>query len=111
MLFFSKFDPGHTLSQVVELIGSSPTQTSIQFWTSEPPHVLLHGSKIIIRVKPCTFPSLLMAEITRNCNGHTRSVKRSHFAIFSVVNRLYFVSQTSPYNVLSQRFLTQPNTA
>ena len=40
-----------------------------------------------------------MAEITRNRNGHTRSVKCSHFGIFSVVNRPYFVSQTIPYNV------------
>ena len=50
-------------------------------------------------LKLCTFPSRLMAEITRNRNGHTRSVKCSHFGIFSVVNRPYFVSQTIPYNV------------
>ena len=37
-------------------------------------------------LKLCTFPSRLMAEITRNRNGHTRSVKCSHFGIFSVVN-------------------------
>ena len=49
-----------------------------------------------------------MAEITRNRNGHTRSVKCSHFRIFSVVNRPYLVSQTIPYNVLSQRFLAKP---
>ena len=41
------------------------------------------------------------AEITRNRNGLTRSVKCSHFGIFSVVNRPYFVSQTIPYNVLT----------
>ena len=54
-----------------------------------------------------------MADITRNRNGHTRSVKFSHFGIFSVVNRPYFVSQTIPYNVLSQRYsrnLTPRNT-
>ena len=50
-------------------------------------------------LKLCTFPSRLTAEITRNRNGHTRSVKCSHFGIFSVVNRPYFVSQTIPYNV------------
>ena len=105
------FDPGHTLSQVLELISSSPTQTSMHFWTSEPPRVLLHGSQIIIKVKPCTFPSLPRAEITRNCNGRTRSVKCSHFTILSVVNRPYFVSQNNPYNALSQRFLTQLSTA
>ena len=33
------------------------------------------------------------------------------FGIFSVVNRPYLVSQTIPYNVLSQRFLAKPNTA
>ena len=42
-------------------------------------------------LKPCTFPSRLMAEIPRNRNGHTKSVKCSHFGIFRVVNRLYFV--------------------
>ena len=50
-------------------------------------------------LKLCTFPSRLMAEITRNRNGHTGSAKCSHFGIFSVVNRPYFVSQTIPYNV------------
>ena len=49
-----------------------------------------------------------MAEITRNRNGHTRSVNCSHFRIFTVVNRPYLVSQTIPYNVLSQRFLAKP---
>ena len=62
-------------------------------------------------LKLCTFPSRLMAEITRNRNGHTRSVKCSHFGIFSVVNRPYLVSQTIPYNVFSQRFLPKPNNA
>ena len=50
-------------------------------------------------LKLCTFPSRLMAEITRNRNGHTGSAKCSHFGIFSLVNRPYFVSQTIPYNV------------
>ena len=49
-------------------------------------------------LKLCTFPSRLMAEITRNRNGHTRRVKCSHFGIFSVVNRPYFVSQTILYH-------------
>ena len=61
-------------------------------------------------LKLCTFPSRLTAEITRNRNGHTRSVKCSHFGIFSIVNRTYLVSQTIPYKVLSQRFLAKPNT-
>ena len=38
-------------------------------------------------LKLCTFPSRLMAEITRNRNGHPRSVKCSHFGIFSVINQ------------------------
>ena len=50
-------------------------------------------------LKLCTFPSRLMEEITRNRNGHTGSAKCSHFGIFGVVNRPYFVSQTIPYNV------------
>ena len=41
-------------------------------------------------LKLYTLLGRLMAEITRNHNGHTRSVKCSHFGIFSVVNRLYF---------------------
>ena len=45
-------------------------------------------------LKLCTFPSRLMAEITRNRNEYTKSVKCSHFGIFGVVNRPYFVSQT-----------------
>ena len=56
-------------------------------------------------LKLCTFPSRLMEGITRNRNGHTRSVTCSHFGIFSVVNRPYFVSQTIPYNAFSLRFL------
>ena len=62
-------------------------------------------------LKLCTFPNRLMAEITRNRNGQRRSVKCSHFGIFSVVNRPYLVFQTIPYNVLGQRFLAKPNTA
>ena len=50
-------------------------------------------------------------EKSPNCNGHTRSVKCLHFGIFSVINQPYLVSQTIPYNVLSQRFLAKPNTA
>ena len=44
-------------------------------------------------LKLCTFPSRSMAEITRNRNGHTRSVKCSHFGIFSVVNRPYLFAK------------------
>ena len=43
-------------------------------------------------LKLCTFPSRLMAEITRNRNGYTRSVKCSHLRIFSDVNQPYLVS-------------------
>ena len=43
-------------------------------------------------LKLCTFPSRLMAEITKNRYGHTRRVKCSHFGIFSVVNRTYLVN-------------------
>ena len=59
----------------------------------------VHGKKLKSEtcvLKLCTF---------LNRNGHTRSVKYSHFGIFSVVNRPYFVFQTIPYNILSQRFL------
>ena len=52
----SSFYLRHTLSQVVELIGSSPTCTRTRFWTPEPLNVLLHGSQIIKRVQLCTFP-------------------------------------------------------
>ena len=34
-----------------------------------------------------------------------KECKYSHFGKFSVVNRPYFVSQTIPFKVLSQRFL------
>ena len=35
-------------------------------------------------LKLCTFPSRLMAEITRNRNGHTRSVKCSNALCYAV---------------------------
>ena len=38
----------------------------------------------------CSVLSRPKAEITRNRNGHTRSLKRSHFGMFSIVNRPYF---------------------
>ena len=60
----------------------------------------VHGKKLKSEtcvLKLCTFPSRLMAEITRKRNGHTRSVKCSHFGIFSVVNRPYLVSQIILY--------------
>ena len=69
------------------------------------------SSRNMYVLKLCKVPSRLMAEITGNRNGHTRSVKCSHFGIFNVVNRPYLVSQTILYNVLSQRFLAKPNTA
>ena len=69
------------------------------------------SSRNMYVLKLCKVPSRLMAEITGNRNGHTRSVKFSHFGIFNVVNRPYLVSQTIPYNLFSQRFLAKPNTA
>ena len=61
-------------------------------------------------LKICTFLSRFIAEITRNRNGHTGSIKCTHFGIFSAVYRPYLVSQTIPCNVISQRFLAKPNT-
>ena len=87
---------------------------NVSRWGNPPSRGRVHGKKLkseMCVLKLCTFPSRLTAEITRNRNGHTRSVKCSHFGIFSVVNRPYLVSQTIPYNVLSQRFLAKPNTA
>ena len=94
--------------------GVTVCHVNVARWGNPPSRGRVHGEKLkseICVLKLCTFPSRLMAEITRNRNGHTRSVKCSHFGIFSVVNRLYLVSQTIPYNVLSQRFLAKPNTA
>ena len=54
-----------------------------------------HGKKLKSEtcvLKLCKLRSHLMAEINRNRNGHTRSVKCSHFGIFSVVNRPYFLA-------------------
>ena len=52
-----------------------------------------------------------MAEITRNRNGHTRSLKCSHFGIFSVVNRPYFKLFLTTYLLNgSSRNLTPRNT-
>ena len=43
-----------------------------------------------------------MAEITRNRNGHTRSVKYPHFGIFSVVNRPCDQAQQQPQETSPQ---------
>ena len=51
-----------------------------------------------VRLKTLYIPNRLIAEITRNRNGRTSSVKCSHFRIFSVVNRPYFVSQTERHS-------------
>ena len=84
---------------------------NVSRWGNPPGRGRVHGKKRKMYVlKLCAFPSRLVAEITRNCNGNTRSVKCSHFGIFSTVNRSYLISQTIPYNVLSQRFLAKPNT-
>ena len=94
--------------------GVTVCHVNVARWGNPPSRGRVHGKKLkseMCVLKLCTFPSRLMAEITRNRNGHTRSVKCSHFGIFSVVNRPYLVSQTIPYNVLSQRFLAKPNTA
>ena len=53
-------------------------------------------------LKLCTFSSLLMAEITRNRNGHTRSAKYPHFGIFSVVNRPCDQAQQQPQETSPQ---------
>ena len=83
-------------------------------WGNPPSRSRVPGKKLkseTFVLKLCTFPSRLVAKITRNRNGHTRSVKCSHFGIFSALNRPYLGSQTIPHNVLSQRFLAKPNTA
>ena len=88
---------------------------NVSRWGNPPSRVRVHGKKLksetCMFLKLCTFPNRIAAEITRNRSGHARSVKCSHFGIFSVANRPYLVFQTIPYNVLSQRFLAKPNTA
>ena len=74
-----------------------------------------HGKKTrkwnTYALKLCTFLSRLTPEITRNRNGHTKSVKCSHFEIFSVVNRPYFKLFLITYQVNgSSRNLTPRNT-
>ena len=102
--------PGRvTLSAVVTIC-----HVNVARWGNPPSRGRIHGKKLKSEtcvLKLCTFPGRLMAKITRNRNEHTRSGKCSHFGIFSVLNRPYLVSQTIPYNVLSQRFLAKPNTA
>ena len=74
----------------------------------------VHGKKLKSETcvwKLCTFPSRLMAEITRNRNGHTRCVKCSHFGIFNAVNWPYFKLFLITYHVNgSSRNLTPRNT-
>ena len=50
------------------------------------------------RLSQRTFLRRLLAKITRNRNGHTKSVKFSHFGILGVVNRPYLFSQTIPFS-------------
>ena len=58
-----------------------------------------------------TFPNRLIAEITRNRNGHTRSVNCTHFGILSVIDRPYFKLFLITYKVnSSSRHLTLRNT-
>ena len=86
--------------------GVTICHVNVPRWGNPPSRGRVHGIKLNTYVlKLCTFLNRLMVEITRNRNGHTRSVKFLHFGIFSVVNRPYFVSQTIPYNVFSLRFL------
>ena len=94
--------------------GVTICHVNVSRWGNPPSRGRVHGKKLKSEtcvLKLCTFPSRLMAEITRNRNGHTRSVKCSHFGILRALNRLYLVSQTIPHNVLSQQFLAKPNTA
>ena len=79
---------------------------NVSRWDNPPSQGRVHSKKRNMYVlKLCTFPGGLMAEITRNRNGHTRNVKCSHFRISSVVNRPYLDSQTITYYVLSHRIL------
>ena len=89
---------------------------NVSRWGNPPSWGRFHEKKALKRntyvLKLCTFLNRLMKEITRNRNGHTRSVKRSHFGIFSVANRPYFKLFLITHQVnSSSRNLTQRNTA
>ena len=58
-------------------------------------------------LKLCTFLRRLLAKITRNRNGHTKSVKFSHFGILGVINRPYLFSQTIPFSRETKHRVTQ----
>ena len=94
--------------------GVTICHVNVSRWSNPPSRDRVHGKKLKSETcvwKLCTFPSRLMAEITRNCNGHTKSVKCSHFEIFSVVNRPYFKLFLITYQVNgSSRNLTPRNT-
>ena len=76
---------------------------NVSSWGNPPGRGRVHSKNMYV-LKLCTYPSRHLAGFTRNRDGDIRSVKCSHFGIFSVVNRPYFVFQPIPYNVLSQRF-------
>ena len=75
--------------------GVTICHVNVSRWGNPPSRGRFHEKKALKRntyvLKLCTFLSRLMAEITRNRNGHTGSIKCSHFGIVSVVNRPYFV--------------------
>ena len=82
--------------------GVTICHVNVSRWGNPPSRGCIHSKKLESEhLKLCTYPSCLTAEIARNHNGHTRSVKCSHFRIFSIVNRPYLVSQSILYNVLS----------
>ena len=69
--------------------GVTICHVNVSRWGNLPSRGRFHGksSKRNMHVlKLCTLLGHLMVEITRSCKGHTRSVKCSHFQVFSVVN-------------------------
>ena len=88
------------LGRVTLSAGVTICHVNVSRWGNPPSRGRFHEKKALKRntyvLKLCTFLSRLMAEITRNRNGHTGSIKCSHFGIVSVVNRPYFVCQTIP---------------
>ena len=86
-----------------------PRRVTSPTWGPPPPPESCKAKHVCI--KTLYIPSRLKAEITRNCNGRTRSVKRSHFGIISVVNRPYYKLFLITYLVnSSSRNLTPCNT-